>query len=140
MHLLLKIHYAYQLWVNIHGTYVGVSNIHYISILSIAFLGCYEDCGKVHGVYNVKRTGSCFVRRGRSYSQCLIDGVNRETASMHHSVTHVYTPTVQHIFVPPYACTRTAGSRKGNEKIIQLTGKRHYPNQRTAVGEFVPIS
>jgi hypothetical protein len=40
-------------------TYVGVFNMHYICIVSSAFVGCYEDCDKIHGVYIVQSVESC---------------------------------------------------------------------------------
>jgi hypothetical protein len=29
----------------------GIFNIHYVCTLSSAFVGCYEDCDKMHGIY-----------------------------------------------------------------------------------------
>jgi uncharacterized Fe-S cluster-containing radical SAM superfamily protein len=34
--------------------YEQYHSTHYICILSIAFVGCYEDCDKMHSVYNIK--------------------------------------------------------------------------------------
>jgi hypothetical protein len=34
-------------------TYVGVFNVHYMCILCGELVGFYEDCDKMHSVYNV---------------------------------------------------------------------------------------
>jgi hypothetical protein len=47
----------------------GIFNIHYICILPSACVGCYEECDKMNGVYNIKwikvqcRLDTCRVAR-----------------------------------------------------------------------------
>jgi hypothetical protein len=41
-------------WQLVVETYVGVFDINYMCILFSAFVGCYNDCDRRHGVYNIK--------------------------------------------------------------------------------------